>query len=773
MHAPVAREGDDLPPLPNVHRSASPVDPLATPPGSPLPSPGENSLPSAAAAVAPAPAATDAKVPRSHSKKGPPLASNTRIWHDRTGQFSVDAEFVGFSGPGGSKLRLHTIQGAIVEIALEELAKSDLKLLEDMTGRALLGPAAYATNLPPPDPAQSKRMHRADVALKSFLAQQDDVVTKAMQGKPPTSSSSGETKRKTSGSTTSPENVMRAATSSRAHERDTKEEKLNVATLDADGEDDDPTLSWAWRSPPDDVPQRTKSTSRNYKARQIAKARGKTWDIHDDPGDMEILEPYQAEMIPTLPEPSDSPMETTTTNRASSLRKRMSFSAAAKAVRRSTLSKESKDSSPSRSLSFRRGREPNSSPSYGPTHVRGPSPRFSVQPAGQTSPARKRRSNSLASPSQRTSSHRTSPPPPLPSSPSVQSIEGRTPTVSASMASPAPVRPGLSTSTASAGSMGLVGAPPMSTTTFESGSAQGWSPATSPLTMASVPASVPAAQAPIADDPVSSFFDMLEIAPPPASKAATVSGSTSPALAPPQAPTPTTSTGYFPPLAASSAASHAHGFPSAQAPPSHGFVPQATTGTTSPSMIPTQITGTSLGASNPMMTVVPAGSLPPSQPVQTTLVPQPQPQTSPYSGPTTEFGRGKSLNPFAPGDAPAAPSTTAVAPNPTSQNAFAPPMSLGPMPTGFSTTNPFLHPSPPASTPLNQWPTTTTGSPATPINTSSSPYFHGYPSPQTGMQPNPSPTNPFPRRSPLTTTTSNVPDQGYFGARPVGSGAAH
>ena len=55
-----------------------------------------------------------------------PNPNRTRVWSDRTGQFKVEAEFLGMSG---NKLRLHKMNGVIIEVPLEKMAPEDVNLV--------------------------------------------------------------------------------------------------------------------------------------------------------------------------------------------------------------------------------------------------------------------------------------------------------------------------------------------------------------------------------------------------------------------------------------------------------------------------------------------------------------------------------------------------------------------------------------------------------------------------------------------------------------------
>jgi hypothetical protein len=89
-------------------------------------------------------AAKDVKIPEGRSaparpkeagSKAKPAPSKTRVWHDRSGQFRVEAEFLGFNQ---GKLRLHKLNGVVIEVAIEKMSKPDIQYLEEVTGKPLL-----------------------------------------------------------------------------------------------------------------------------------------------------------------------------------------------------------------------------------------------------------------------------------------------------------------------------------------------------------------------------------------------------------------------------------------------------------------------------------------------------------------------------------------------------------------------------------------------------------------------------------------------------------
>jgi hypothetical protein len=62
---------------------------------------------------------------------GPP-PDRTRIWHDRSGQFRVEAAFLGLVN---GKLRLHKVNGVIVEVPSEKMSLEDMQYVEKVTSK--------------------------------------------------------------------------------------------------------------------------------------------------------------------------------------------------------------------------------------------------------------------------------------------------------------------------------------------------------------------------------------------------------------------------------------------------------------------------------------------------------------------------------------------------------------------------------------------------------------------------------------------------------------
>ncbi|KAF9462614.1 hypothetical protein BDZ94DRAFT_1260849 [Collybia nuda] len=61
-----------------------------------------------------------------------PPPERTRVWHDRSGQFRVEAAFLGFNN---GKLRLHKVNGVIVEVPSEKMSVEDMQFVERLTSK--------------------------------------------------------------------------------------------------------------------------------------------------------------------------------------------------------------------------------------------------------------------------------------------------------------------------------------------------------------------------------------------------------------------------------------------------------------------------------------------------------------------------------------------------------------------------------------------------------------------------------------------------------------
>ncbi len=72
--------------------------------------------------------------PKDAGGRSKPSPNNTRMWTDRTGQFKVEAEFLGFNQ---GKIRLHKMNGVVIEVVVEKMSNTDIAFLEDITGKKL------------------------------------------------------------------------------------------------------------------------------------------------------------------------------------------------------------------------------------------------------------------------------------------------------------------------------------------------------------------------------------------------------------------------------------------------------------------------------------------------------------------------------------------------------------------------------------------------------------------------------------------------------------
>ena len=76
-----------------------------------------------------------------------PNPARTRIWHDKTGQFRVEAEFLGLSN---GKIRLHKINGVIIEVPVEKMSPDDIAYIKKERRQNQASRAAPSSRSPPP-----------------------------------------------------------------------------------------------------------------------------------------------------------------------------------------------------------------------------------------------------------------------------------------------------------------------------------------------------------------------------------------------------------------------------------------------------------------------------------------------------------------------------------------------------------------------------------------------------------------------------------------------
>lgn len=73
-----------------------------------------------------------AEVSRKREPNSKPSKDKTRIWHDRTGQFRVEAEYLGMRD---GKLSLHKTNGVIIEVPAEKMSPADITYVESLDKR--------------------------------------------------------------------------------------------------------------------------------------------------------------------------------------------------------------------------------------------------------------------------------------------------------------------------------------------------------------------------------------------------------------------------------------------------------------------------------------------------------------------------------------------------------------------------------------------------------------------------------------------------------------
>ncbi|KAH7105422.1 hypothetical protein BKA62DRAFT_689653 [Auriculariales sp. MPI-PUGE-AT-0066] len=87
--------------------------------------------PSSSSGSPSAASSSSSKVPEKERRK--PDAAKVRTWHDRTGQFQVDAEFLGFNN---GLLRLHKTNGVIIEVPSDKMSNEDIEFIERVRRKA-------------------------------------------------------------------------------------------------------------------------------------------------------------------------------------------------------------------------------------------------------------------------------------------------------------------------------------------------------------------------------------------------------------------------------------------------------------------------------------------------------------------------------------------------------------------------------------------------------------------------------------------------------------
>ncbi|KAG1754002.1 uncharacterized protein EDB91DRAFT_1043391, partial [Suillus paluster] len=96
-----------------------------------------------------------------------PSAESTRIWHDRSGQFRVEAAFLGYSN---GKLRLHKVNGVVIEVPSEKMSLEDIRYVERLTAKNINPPAAQRRHSDDDD--QPLALKQKEVARRATMSAQ-------------------------------------------------------------------------------------------------------------------------------------------------------------------------------------------------------------------------------------------------------------------------------------------------------------------------------------------------------------------------------------------------------------------------------------------------------------------------------------------------------------------------------------------------------------------------------------------------------------------------
>lgn len=123
----------------------------------------------------PRPASTQSKPSReststrrsSETKSGPPPQS-TRTWHDRTGQFRVEAALLEYTN---GKLRLHKVNGVVIEVPSEKMSLEDMRYVERLMAKKSAGAGSQSHRRTTDEDDQPLAFKRQGEATKKVAAQ--------------------------------------------------------------------------------------------------------------------------------------------------------------------------------------------------------------------------------------------------------------------------------------------------------------------------------------------------------------------------------------------------------------------------------------------------------------------------------------------------------------------------------------------------------------------------------------------------------------------------
>ncbi|KAI8620802.1 hypothetical protein BC830DRAFT_1164262 [Chytriomyces sp. MP71] len=153
-HEAEAQKAPALMARPNVNSSiqAAPSMPKRSEPSAPI------SIPSAVPRLPERPTAPISKPADDSNKRAPtdkPNMAKIRKWVDKTGGFTVDAEFLGISE---NKVQLHKVNGVKIAVPLDKLAPSEIEYLRTLPGyENVSAPGASVTvGIPTPGAARAR-----------------------------------------------------------------------------------------------------------------------------------------------------------------------------------------------------------------------------------------------------------------------------------------------------------------------------------------------------------------------------------------------------------------------------------------------------------------------------------------------------------------------------------------------------------------------------------------------------------------------------------------
>jgi len=120
-----------------------------------------------------------------------PNLARTRVWKDRTGQFKVEAEFLGLNG---QKIRLHKVNGVIIEVPLEKMSNEDATYIRQLQSGAGGSSSRSSSSARRDDSDAARRERRAEREARH--ASRSDAVKGVVTVTKPSSGSNGAPKRR-------------------------------------------------------------------------------------------------------------------------------------------------------------------------------------------------------------------------------------------------------------------------------------------------------------------------------------------------------------------------------------------------------------------------------------------------------------------------------------------------------------------------------------------------------------------------------------------------